>query len=71
MLSTVLSKKLLLSAAAASNRTAGAVVALSFQQAKSVSSTSEVGQRPAVAERERAWTLQESLSEDDPGQCSQ
>lgn len=71
MLSTVLSKKLLLSAAAASHRTAGAVVALSFQQAKSVSSTSEVGQRPAVAERERAWTLQESLSEDDPGQCSQ
>jgi len=65
MLSTVMAKRLLLSAAAASNRS-GVVVALSFQQAKSVSSTSEVGQRPAVAERDRAWTLQESLSEDDP-----
>ena len=36
-------------------------------QARGVSSTSEVGQRPAVAERERVWTLQESLAEDDPG----
>ena len=63
MLSTVLAKRCsgLLLSAAASNKS-GAVVVF-----RGVSSTSEVGQRPAVAEKERVWTLQEPLSEDDPG----
>ena len=67
MLSAVLAKRCsgLLLSAAASNRSA-AVGALTLLE-RGVSSTSEVGQRPAVAERERVWTLQESLAEDDPG----
>ena len=69
MLSTVLAKRCsgLLLSTAASNRSG--VISLS----RGVSSTSEVGQRPAVAEKERAraWTLQESLAEDDPGQYSE
>lgn len=65
MLSTVLAKRCsgLLLSAAASNRSG----AMTLTLARGVSSTSEVGQRPAVAEKERVWTLQESLSEDDPG----
>ena len=67
MLSAMLARRCsgLLLSAAASNRSAAAGALTS--QARGVSSTSEVGQRPAVAEKERVWTLQESLVEDDPG----